>query len=74
MAATTTITIEADSTAFDTYLCLLNSTNGAITTDDNSGPGTDARIVYQNLPVGTYYIEVSSSSGAGGGAYTLTLE
>jgi subtilase family serine protease len=74
LAATTTITVEADSTAFDTYLCLLNSTNGAITTDDNSGPGTDARIVYQNLPVGTYYIEVSSSSGAGGGAYTLTLE
>jgi hypothetical protein len=75
LAASTTVTIEADSAAFDTYICLLNSTNGELTSDDNSGPGSNARIVYQNLSVGTYYVELySSPANAGSGAYTLSLK
>ena len=73
LGSTTTVTIEADSTAFDTDLCLLNSANNFVASDDNSGPGSNARIVYQNLSAGTYYIEVSSAPGTGGGAYTLSL-
>jgi hypothetical protein len=75
LSATTTVTLEADSTAFDTYLCLLDSNNSIRAVDTDSGPGTNARVVFQNLAAGTYYIEVSSSStGHAGGAYTLSLQ
>ena len=74
LTATTTVTIEADSTPFDTYLCLVDSSNVGRWSDADSGPGTNARIVAQNVAPGTYYIEVSSQSvGNKGGAYTLSL-
>ena len=75
LTATTTVTIEADSVPFDTYLCLVDSSNVGRWSDTDSGPGTNARIVAQNVAPGTYYIEVSSqSAGNAGGAYKLSLQ
>jgi hypothetical protein len=75
ITASTTITIDANSTAFNTYVCLLNASNNVISYDDNSGPGTNARLIYGDLPIGNYYIEVSSkSNGYSGGPYTLSLQ
>ena len=74
LTSPSTVTIDVASTAFDTYVCLLNSTNNYMNGDADSGPGTNSRLIYSNLQVGTYYIEVSSSSqGYAGGAYTLSL-
>src|SRR5206468_2987542 len=75
IASTTTITIDVSSTAFDTYVCLLDSNNNYLDADNNSGGGTNSRLIYQNLRVGSYYIEVSSNStGYLGGLYTLSLQ
>jgi hypothetical protein len=75
LTASTTLYIDATSTAFDTTLCLLSSTNGYLGFNSNSGPGTNARLIEQNLTLGTYYIEVSSESYPfAGGAYTLSLQ
>jgi hypothetical protein len=75
LAATTTVTIDVSSTAFDTFVCLLDANNNYLAQDRDSGTGTNARLIYNNLSVGTYYIEVSSSSaGNAGGAYTLNLQ
>src|SRR5205085_142484 len=72
---TTTLTIDVSSTAFDTFVCLLDSNNNRLAWDYDSGPGTNSRLISQNLPLGTYYIEVASSSaGQAGGAYTLSLQ
>jgi hypothetical protein len=75
LTAPTTITIDVSSTSFQTAACLLNSSNGTIAFDDLSGPNTNARLIYQNLGVGTYYLEVSSASSPfAGGPYTLSLQ
>jgi hypothetical protein len=75
LTASSTVTIDVASTAFDTFVCLLNASNGEMASDYDSGPGTNSRLIYSGLPVGTYYIEVSSSSpGNAGGAYTLSLQ
>jgi hypothetical protein len=75
LTAATTITIDVSSTSFATTACLLNSGNGTIAFDEHSGPGSNARLIKQNLGVGTYYLEVSShSSPFGGGPYTLSLQ
>ncbi len=75
LTATTTLTMNVTSTAFATTACLLNSANQTLDFNDHSGPSTNARLVEQNLPLGTYYIEVSShSSPFTGGAYTLSLQ
>jgi PKD repeat protein len=69
-----TIVLGAASAAFDTYLCLLDSSNNAIASDDNSGGGTNSRITRANLPAGTYFVEVATrTSGPTGGPYTLSL-
>jgi subtilase family serine protease len=75
LTAVTTLTIDVSSTSFETTLCLLNSANGTVDYDDHSGPASNARLIEQNLPLGTYYIEVSShSSPFMGGPYTLSLQ
>jgi hypothetical protein len=75
LTASSTVTIDVASTAFDTYVCLLNSSNNVLSSDTDSGPGTNSRLIYSNLAAGTYYIEVSSSSPSyAGGAYTLSLQ
>ena len=74
MTVSTTLTIDVSSTVFDTYVCLLDANNNYVWGDADSGTGTNARIIYKNLPVGSYYIEVSSQPGNTGGAYTLNLQ
>jgi hypothetical protein len=75
LAAPSTITIDVASTAFDTYVCLLNASNNVVSSDTDSGSGTNSRLIYINLAAGAYFIEVSSSSsGNAGGAYTLSLQ
>jgi len=74
LPTTTTLTIDLASPAFDTFVCLLNSVNQVITSDDNSGPGTNSRLVV-TLPVGSYFIEVTTQSpGFVGGPYTLSVQ
>jgi hypothetical protein len=71
---TTTLTIDLASSAFDTFVCLLSSTNGFIASDDNHGPGTNSRLVV-TLNTGSYFIEVTTQSpGFAGGPYTLSVQ
>lgn len=55
----------------DTYLRLLNANGTQLALDDDSGPGTNARITFTAQTAGTYYLE-ASNYGTGTGAYTLT--
>jgi tyrosinase len=69
------VTIDLSSFGFDTFLGLLNSSNSCIASDNNRGPGTNSRLIMENLSTGTYFIEVSTvSTGAAGGSYTLSLQ
>lgn len=69
------VTITLTSSAFDTYLYLRNPAGTVITSDDDSGGGTNSRISF-TLPAGTagnYTIEVTSYGTYRSGAYTLSL-
>lgn len=68
------ISIEMNSTDFDTYL-ELNGPNGQqVTRDDDGGPGLNSFINGFALPTsGTYTIIARSFANAGRGTYTLTL-
>jgi hypothetical protein len=66
--------IAASSTAFDTYLVLLDSKGNVLSTDDNSGGGTDAHIL-ENVTPGTYFVVVKPASDpASAGSYTLIVQ
>jgi len=72
------IAITMNSTAFDTYLYLLNSSNQIITEDDDGGGGTNSRIPpgtgFFTLPsTGTYTIWATSFSQGSTGTYSLNL-
>ena len=70
---TTTIDLELDSAAFDAYLTLLDGKGNLLAQDDDSGGGTNARIV-QQLAAGTYYVLAKQFGGYyPAGAYTLSL-
>ncbi|MFK7935383.1 MAG: hypothetical protein AB8G22_17850, partial [Saprospiraceae bacterium] len=56
-----TISTDYGSTNFNTYLRLLNNSNGLIAADDNSGSGTKSRIVRTLCP-GTYKVFVEGAS------------
>ena len=67
-------TITLSSSYFDTYLGLVNSQNQCIAADDNSGGGTNSRLVV-TLDTPKYYIEVGTrSAGNAGGSYSLSLQ
>lgn len=71
------IVINMTSSAFDTYLYLLNPNNQIITEDDDGGTGNNSRIPETGsftLPVtGTYTIYATSFSNGTTGAYSLNL-
>lgn len=72
------IVINMTSSAFDSYLYLLNPNNQIITEDDDGGDGVNSRIPPNNgsftLPVtGTYTIYATSFSSGSTGAYSLSL-
>jgi len=73
LAAPTTVTLTQTSAAFDARIDLLNSTETSwLASDDNSGGGTNARIVAALQP-GTYNVWTNSDSSSATGAYQLSL-
>ena len=72
------IAIQAASANVDCFAYLLNPSGSIIAQDDDGGPGNSARIPassgFFTLPLtGTYTIEVTSSSAASSGSYSLDL-
>lgn len=70
--------MQLNSSVFDTYLYLKNSSGTVIGSNDDSGGSTNSRIPvtsgYFTLPTtGAYTIEVSSYASLNTGAYTLSL-
>jgi hypothetical protein len=71
--ATNPVDIAASSSAFDTYLILLDAKGNLVGVDDNSGGGTNSHLV-QNVPVGTYFIVVKPAGDpSSSGSYQLTV-
>jgi serralysin len=58
-------------TLADPVMSLLNSSGAAIISDNNSGPGEDARIFYTAPASGAYYIAMRSASLTATGTYTV---
>jgi hypothetical protein len=72
--ASNPIDIAATSTAFDTYLILLNSKSNVLDIYDNSGGGTNAHPI-QNVAVGSYFVRVKPASDpSSSGRYSLTIQ
>ena len=73
LAAGAAIDLRLNSADFDAYLIVLDAKGNVVDVDDDSGGGTNARIV-DTLPAGTYYI-VAKPLGdyTQHGAYTLSL-
>lgn len=71
------IAISLSSSAFDTYLYLVDPSGALFTEDDDGGEGTDSRIPtsgFFSLPAtGTYTIEATSFTGTSTGSYNLSL-
>jgi hypothetical protein len=72
LAADGPVDLRLSSSDFDAYLILLDAKGNVVDVDDDSGGGTNARIV-DTLPAGTYYV-VAKPLGdyTQHGAYTLT--
>ena len=66
------LSIIMDSTEFDTFLRVLDSSGLAVATDDDDGGGTNSRI-FRTFAPGTYRIEATSYSENETGVYTLLL-
>jgi hypothetical protein len=70
----TPLDISLVSTQFDAYLILLDGKGNMIAADDNSGGGTNARIL-QNVTPGTYYVVAKPASDPSTtGSYSLTVK
>jgi hypothetical protein len=77
VAAASTATIAASSAQADVFVYVLSGSGSAVTviaSDDDSGPGTDARAAGVPLAAGVAYtVEVTTSASRAGGAFTLTV-
>lgn len=72
--AGTTLTIDLSSTEFDSYLAVRGPGLTAAVTDDDSGPGCDARVTRRFEAAGPYTILVyPAHSSATFGSYTLRV-
>jgi hypothetical protein len=70
--STQVLSIGAQSTAFDTFLILMDSKGNILASDDNSGGGTNSLLV-QTLDPAVYYIVVKPASDpTTAGNYVLT--
>jgi Zn-dependent metalloprotease len=70
--------VQMNSTTFDTYLYLVNSSSQVLAEDDDSGGGTNSRVpnssAFFTLPAnGTYSIWATSFSAGSSGTYSLSL-
>jgi len=68
---TATVRIDLASTAFDPYLVVRDGSGVVVATDDDSGPGLNARIDVL-LSAGTYEVLATSYLSGVTGAYSLT--
>jgi len=68
------VAITMSSSAFDTFLFLVDtSASNTVATDHDGGGGTTSRIVYTLDQTGTWFIVANSFLGNQFGPYTLTL-
>ncbi len=73
LAAGATIDLRLNSSAFDAYLILLDAKGNLVAQDDDSGGGTNSRVI-QQLDAGTYYVLAKQFANYYPyGAYTLSL-
>ena len=73
LTSDTSIDLRLNSNAFDAYLVLLDATGNLLAQDDDSGGGTNSRIV-QPLTAGTYYVVAKPFANYYNvGPYTLSL-
>jgi hypothetical protein len=69
------VTITMSSSAFDTYLFLIDpSGSNTAATDHDGGGGTTSQIVFPLNQTGTWFIVANSNSGNQFGPYTLALQ
>jgi hypothetical protein len=69
-----TVTIDMTSTAFDTYLYLLDPTPAVVASNDDFGGTTNSRITFTLTTTGTWTIGATSLLANQLGAYTLTIQ
>lgn len=69
-----TVQIDMMSTAFDTFLFLLNPTPAVVATNDDFGGSTNSRINFTLNVTGTWTIAVNSFLANQFGPYTVTLQ
>jgi len=62
-----------DTPVEDTYLRLYDATGTLVTTDDDSGPDTDALLAFSPTTTGTYYVAAGSYDDSETGGYSLTM-
>ena len=67
-----TVTIEMSSSAFDTFLVVVDSAETLVGIDDDGGSGTNSRLEIP-LQAGTFIIEATSLTPGDGGPYTLSV-
>src|SRR5262249_61673489 len=66
--------IDLESAAFDAYLRLEDAAGKQLAEDDDSGGGTNARLLFRPAHSGAYRVIVTAfPRGSGTGAYTLTV-
>lgn len=73
LANDTQVDLRLNSGAFDAFLILLDAKGNLVASDDDSGGGTNARVI-QQLTAGTYYVVAKQFANYyPGGKYTLSL-
>jgi hypothetical protein len=73
LASDTSVDLRLNSNDFDAYLVLLDAKGNLLAQDDDSGGGTNSRIV-QQLSAGTYYVVAKPLANYYNvGSYTLSL-
>ncbi len=72
-AAGQTVTLTMTAAGFDTFINLIGPDGTLVASDDDSGGGTNSRIVLRLAAAGAYRIEATAFSATGLGAYTLTV-
>ncbi len=68
-----TIEITMQSSAFDTYLIVLDPMGNAVAEDDDSGGGTNSRISFTAATSGAYAVFANSYGEDASGAYTINI-
>jgi len=56
----------------DPFLTILSSDGSGVSTDDDSGPGADSRLVFRPTATDSYFIQATGLGGAVGG-YTVSV-